>query len=84
VVDGDEPPPPELRMAWLCERYNALPDGGGLLDQDAGLMTRMGAANNVYRALHHYRTAVGKQSHSLTDGERDIVKMLMDRKLIYG
>lgn len=38
-------------MAWHCERWAALPEAGGLLDQPAGLLTQMTAAVNVYNAF---------------------------------
>jgi cell division septal protein FtsQ len=82
AVDEGEPPPAELKLAWQCERYNALPDSGGVLDQDAGLITRMGAAVNIYNTLQKYRRAVGKEIHKLTDGDRSIIKLLLDRGLI--
>lgn len=84
MVDEDAAPPVELRLSWQCERFSCLPESGGLLDQDAGLIKRMGAAANVYRALHRYRTAVGKEVHKLTGDERDVLKMLIDLGFIYG
>jgi hypothetical protein len=35
----------------MCERWHALPEPGGLLDQPAGLMERMTAALNVVNTL---------------------------------
>lgn len=38
----------------MCERYNALPVSGGVLDQPAGLMRKMSQVMNVYRAYAAY------------------------------
>ncbi len=43
--------PAELEMALLCEQWNSLPDAGGVLDQKVGLLARMSAALNVFRAI---------------------------------
>ena len=43
--------PAELELALQCERWGALPEPGGLLDQPMGLLARMSAALNVYNAL---------------------------------
>jgi hypothetical protein len=42
--------PPELKLAQLCERWRALPEAGGLLDQPAGLIEKMSIAVNVFNA----------------------------------
>jgi len=47
---GEGEPPPEIRMAQLCERWHALPEAGGLLDQPAGLVEKMSIAMNVFNA----------------------------------
>ena len=44
------PPPPELRLAWDCDRWHTLPQAGGVLDQPAGLLERMRQADAVYTA----------------------------------
>ena len=38
-----------------CEAYHALPRAGGVLDQPAGLLKRMRATMNVYRAYQAYQ-----------------------------
>lgn len=43
--------PIALRLAWQCERWGALPEAGGLLDQPAGLLDKMAAVSNVYTAF---------------------------------
>jgi len=37
-----------------CEQYHALPEAGGLLDQDEGLMARMQALVNAYQAVRGF------------------------------
>ena len=53
--------PPELELGLSCERWGALPSAGGLLDQDIGLMMRMSAVVNVYRAIRSEKER-GKQT----------------------
>ena len=43
--------PAELVLGLQCERWGALPEPGGLLDQKLGLLARMSAAVNVYKAF---------------------------------
>ena len=43
--------PTALRLAWQSERWGALPEAGGLLDQPAGLLNKMAAVSNVYNAF---------------------------------
>ena len=45
-----DPPPPELSLAFNCQKWGVLPDAGGLRDQRAGIVNRMTAAMNVYEA----------------------------------
>ena len=46
--------PPALKLAWQCDRWGALPNGGGLRDQPARLMADMAAASNIYNAMHAF------------------------------
>lgn len=84
VVYDDGPPPKELRDAWLCKRWNCLPDAGGLHDQDWLYTQRMVVLENVHDALKRYRSAVGAQIHNLSDNERAILKWLMDLEVWHG
>ena len=83
AVDGGKPPP-ELVLAWNCERWNALPETGGMLDQDWRLIVRMNTTQNVYNTMSHLRNLKGDQIHSLTSGERKILTYLRDEGLLYG
>lgn len=49
--------PRELRLAFACTRYGALPFSGGVLEQPAGLLERMRTAEAVYTAFMAYRSA---------------------------
>jgi hypothetical protein len=80
VVDaarGDGRAPMELQMAWMCGDAN-LPEAGGVLDQDAGLMARMRACVNIYQAFTRLAGASGSQIHQLTDRERRIIRGLRE------
>jgi hypothetical protein len=51
IGSKDCPPPPEpLALAFEAQRWGRLPNAGGLRDQPAGLLNRMGVALNVYQA----------------------------------
>lgn len=65
VSDPQATPPPELRLYWMCMRYGSLPEPGGLLDQDAGLMGRMSLLGNVYDTVQRVRGLVGDQIHDM-------------------
>lgn len=65
VDDPQSPPPPELRLFWMCMRYGALPEPGGLFDQDAGLLGRMSLLGNVYETVQRVRGLVGDKIHDM-------------------
>lgn len=56
----NEPAPPELKLAWQAQRWNALPEPGGLLDQPAGLLNRMATAASVYNAFKTLQQSAGQ------------------------
>lgn len=80
--DGDSPP--DLSLALMCQKWNTLPDAGGLHDQDARIMKRMSGVLAVYNALSRWRTLQGKQIHQLTEGERKILAMLRDLGFLFN
>jgi uncharacterized membrane protein len=67
----------ELRLAWMCGE-SLLPDSGGVLDQDAELMTKMKVTRNIYRTVTRLHSMQGAQIHALTDGERRMIKSLRE------
>lgn len=83
AVEGDAPAPPDLRLAWECERYHCLPEAGGYMEQDYRLMRRMATLANVYGVYSHYRNAQGKEIHGLSNNERRVLRALMDMGLIF-
>ena len=67
---GENPkaePPPELRLAWQAVGYHALPEAGGLLDQPAGLMSRMIQLHNVWFAFKIYKQRNKKKNKEWMD-----------------
>ena len=76
VTDGS--PPNELKMAWQCERWHALPDAGGIMDQDFVLMQRMATLSNIYNAVSAWRNATGERVHLLSDHTRRLLRWLLD------
>ena len=84
VIDSGEHPPPELEIAWQCEHWHTLPEAGGYLDQDYGLMYKMTVFGNVYHTVGRLRTLTGANIHSLTDTERRLIKYLLDEGMMNG
>jgi hypothetical protein len=41
---GQGEPPPALALAWRCQKWNTLPEAGGLFDQPLRVMRAMEAA----------------------------------------
>jgi hypothetical protein len=84
AVDENASPPPELRLGWNCERWQTLPDAGGIHDQEYQLVQSMNASLNVYHALRKYRNAKGAEIHNLNDQERSILHALMTEDIWHG
>jgi hypothetical protein len=83
-ADGKGLPPPEQQLAGWCKEWGALPEEGGMLDQDIGLILRMTVSNNVYRTISKVRGMMGAQIHNLTDADRRIIRSLMDAGVFSG
>lgn len=47
-AEGKGPLPPELMLKRRCDRYHALPESGGVLEQEAGLLDRMELAESIF------------------------------------
>jgi hypothetical protein len=47
-AEGLNTPPPVLELHWDCVTYHALPEPGGVRDQEAGLLRRMRILGNVF------------------------------------
>lgn len=83
-ITDNAPPPAELTLAWQCERWHTLPDGGGYLDQDYRRVFLMTALANVHIAVTRARNLKGKDIHKLTDSERLILRSLMDNGILFN
>ena len=57
AAEGLGPPPEELQLAWQVHRWHTLPNEGGLRDQPAGVVLRMGIAESVYNAVKAWKAA---------------------------
>jgi len=53
-AEGKGAPPPELELAWQCDRWHVLPHDGGLVDQPAGLLRRMSTLSSVYQTMRSW------------------------------
>lgn len=84
VIDEGELPPPELRLAWSCQRWNTLPDDGGMYSQDYFLISRMNTFTSIYDAVSKLRNSKGTQIHNLTEAERKTLRYLVDLGLLFG
>ena len=77
AVHGDTPPA-DLRLAWDCEKWRALPDDGGLNSQDYRKMRSMTMLSNVYDTVSYLRNLKGAEIHRLTNSQRRLIRWLMD------
>lgn len=84
VVDDDGPPPPELRLVWMCAKYHCLPDVGGLMDQDWRTLHRMTVFENVYNAQSRLRSAKGAEIHNIPAHDMEIIAWLRKNGLGVG
>lgn len=81
-VEGEGTPPPELVLAFMCQKWNTLPDAGGLYDQDARIMKKMSGVLAVHNAISRWRSLTGRNIHQLTESERRILRTLKDMRLL--
>jgi hypothetical protein len=54
------------------------------MDQDYKSIRSMTACLNVYSAIAHLRSAHGAQIHNLSDGEREILGLLVRMGLLFN
>lgn len=75
------PPPRELKLAWQAISYHALPEAGGLLDQPAGLLSRMTACYNAWQAFRSWQQAdpTKRQEWIEANPELHAIKIELDR-----
>ena len=81
-IDGLAPAPPELRLAWHCKRFGALPEAGGILDQPAYLLDRMAMADNIHTAYTSYQSATNQAEWSKAnpDAWRIVARIEKERR----
>lgn len=84
AVDGKATPPPELKMAWMCKNWRALPDAGAMLDQDWTLITRMQVLLNAYDAMVAMRSARGDDIHNLPAHHNKVLASLAEMGVRLG
>jgi hypothetical protein len=84
ALTENAPPPVELRMAWMCERWQSLPEAGGVYDQDQQLISRMIVLSNVYNAVTAWRTHGGEKIHYLSEQTRTILRRLQDEGIDFN
>ncbi len=82
----DTPAPPLLRQAWQLKRWEALPEAGGLRDQPAGLLQRMGTLLDIYNAHRAYAQALvsypGEKIQQFEAQNPDVMRLMASvRKL---
>lgn len=82
-VTENAPAPADLKLAWQCERWHTLPDDGGLYAQDYITMNRMTSLRSIYNAIIKIKSLKGTQIHTLSDGERNILRVLMDNGFLF-
>ena len=81
-IDGKEDPPPVLRLSWLSRKYSALPEAGGVMDQEYAMLHKMDVVSNVHDALNRLRGFKGDAIHGMSAGDRRLIKSLRDMDLI--
>ena len=81
-IDGEEDPPPVLRLSWMSRKYSALPNAGGVLDQEYAMLHQMDVVSNVHDALSRFRGYKGKAIHDMSISERRLIRSLRDMDLI--
>lgn len=69
--------PRELTLLWNCDRFEALPKAGGLLDQPYGLMLRMRMCENVHGAMQLWKASKWETFEREHPAEWDIVQQVM-------
>ena len=74
-----EPPPASLELAWKCNQWGTLPEGGGMYAQSYRMIQSMTVLSNVYDTVAYMRNLKGEQIHQLTDAQRRLIRWLMDQ-----
>lgn len=79
---GGSPPPP-LWLLWMTQSNpGALPDAGGLRDQDAQTMASMNACSTIYSAITKLTTPSQESAKSITSDEEHWIEVLQGRGVL--
>ena len=66
--------PPLLELGLNCEQYQALPYSGGVMEQPAGLMTKIRKVMNIYHAFKIW-TAQGQKPGEVAKWKKEIPEL---------
>ena len=72
--------PALILLARRCQKWNALPDSGGYLDQDSMLLNQVNVLTNIYDVVLRVSNLSGEAIHSMNLQERLIIRWLRDQK----
>ncbi len=73
----------ELRLAWQAISFHSLPESGGLLDQPAGLLSRMIASYNAWQAIRSWQQVDPTKRKEWIDANPELhaLKIELDRMM---
>ena len=74
-----QPPPADLQLAWKCQQWGALPDAGGMNDQDYKRLQGMSVSLNIYNTISYMKNLKGSDIHRLSDSQRRMIRWLLDQ-----
>ena len=74
ATDKSVPPPRYLSLAWDCLNWHCLPEAGGILDQPAGLISKMNYLKNIYDA--HLGLYNAKEAAAFGDRHPDALRIV--------
>lgn len=83
-ADGKGPPPPVLRLAWQCDKYRALPEAGGVLDQEAGLLALMEKAKTLFEVWRAWQAREAGHEGEWAEAHPAQWKIVMAVLEVYG
>lgn len=68
---------------WWCDHFGgALPENGGMLEQDHKAISRMTALKNIYNVVTRLRNMKGAHIHDLSTSERRLIRALRDEGML--
>jgi len=79
AAKDNEVPPPELLLAWQCNRFGCLPEAGGYNDQDVIIMERMGVYDKIYNFEKRWRSMEKRDYATLSENDRAMFMLLKNQ-----